>query len=388
MRRRCLFFILVLFAFRTAHAQADSTQPLRIAVLAPLYIYSAFDGYTYKLGTTSIPKYILPGLEFYNGVMLAVEHLQKENANVEVWVYDTKKSAADLNALLKTMDLTNFNLLIGSFNNVNEQKFFADFAALKNIPLISATYPNDALLKTNPFFVMLNPTIQTHVNGIFNYVSRQYANNSNILFVTRKGQFEDRLRKQFNALNAGKKINYKVIEIKDDGTTDMDLYLDSTVQNIVIAGSLNETFAANLVSSLNAFSNYRSTIIGMPNWDGIKGLDRTTGNNIEIVYSTPFNYPAGNANFNNLFENYKEKYFSRPSDMVFKAYETMYRFAKLLERHKNNLLNNLSDPSFNVWNTFSVEPVKNDNNSIAPDYLENKKLYFIRKQNGKTIGVY
>jgi hypothetical protein len=388
MLKRCLFFILVLLTFRAAHAQADTTKPLRIGVLAPLYIDSAFDGFSYKLGVNSIPKYILPGLEFYNGVMLAVEHLQKENLNVEVFVYDTKKSNSDLNALQKTMDLTNFNLLIGSFNNVNEQKFFADFAAQKNIPLVSATYPNDALLKSNPFFIMLNPTIQTHINGIYNYLARMYSVNSNILFVTRKGQFEDRLRKQFSALNATKKINYKVIEIKDDGTTDIDLYLDSTMQNVVVSGSLNETFATNLVTSLNNATSYKSVVVGMPNWDGIKGIDKTVGNNIEIIYSTPFNFSPSHTTFTSLFENYKSKYFSRPSDMVFKGYETMYRFAKLLDRHKNNLLNNLSDPSFNIWNSFTVEPVKVDNTSLAPDYLENKKLYFIRKQNGKTVGVY
>jgi hypothetical protein len=388
MLKRCLFFILVLLTLRTAHAQADTTKPLRIGVLAPLYIDSAFDGYTYKLGVNSIPKYILPGLEFYNGVMLAVEHLQKENVNVEVWVYDTKKSNADLIALQKTMDLTNFNLLIGSFNNVNEQKFFADFAAQKNIPLVSATYPNDALLKSNPFFIMLNPTIQTHINGIYNYLTRMYPVNSNILFVTRKGQFEDRLRKQFNTLNASKKINYKVIEMKDDGTTDIDLYLDSTTQNVIVAGSLNETFATNLVTALNDASAYKSVVVGMPNWDGIKGIDKSSNNNVEIIYSTPFNFSSSHTMFSTLYENYKTKYFSRPSDMVFKAYETMYRFAKLLDRHKNNLLNNLSDPSFNVWNNFTVEPVKVDNTSLAPDYLENKKLYFIRKQNGKVVGVY
>src|SRR6476646_3690632 len=92
MMKRCFIFILVLLAYTTTHAQTDTTKPLRICVLAPLYIDSAFDGYTYKLGTTNIPKYILPGLEFYNGVMMAVDHLQKENVNVEVWVHDTKKS--------------------------------------------------------------------------------------------------------------------------------------------------------------------------------------------------------------------------------------------------------------------------------------------------------
>src|SRR6266487_4359390 len=79
-----------IFFVQKIQAQTDSVSPLRIAILAPLYLDSAFDDYDYKLGNLNIPKYFLPGLEFYNGVMMAVDSLQKEDADLEVWVCDTK----------------------------------------------------------------------------------------------------------------------------------------------------------------------------------------------------------------------------------------------------------------------------------------------------------
>ena len=64
----------------------------KIAVFTPLYIDSAFIGNDYKLGSNNLPKTILPGLEFYNGIMLAIDSLQTEHASLEVNVYDTKSS--------------------------------------------------------------------------------------------------------------------------------------------------------------------------------------------------------------------------------------------------------------------------------------------------------
>jgi hypothetical protein len=44
----------------------------------------------YKLGKANLPRYILPGLDFYNGMMMAVDSLNKEQAPVEVLFYDSK----------------------------------------------------------------------------------------------------------------------------------------------------------------------------------------------------------------------------------------------------------------------------------------------------------
>ena len=65
--------------------------------------------------------------------------------------------------------------------------------------------------------------------------------------------------------------------------------------------------------------------------------------------------------------------------MVFKGFESLYYFGKLLLKYPNNLASQLSDNSFKIFNEYDFVPVL-QNGEIS--YLENKKLYFIRKSDG------
>src|SRR5689334_10517600 len=52
----------------------------RIAIFTPLYLDSTFDDLNnYRYGT-QFPKFINPGLEFYEGAQLALDSLSKERA--------------------------------------------------------------------------------------------------------------------------------------------------------------------------------------------------------------------------------------------------------------------------------------------------------------------
>src|SRR5690242_21311689 len=100
-----IFILLLCFSSaKFVFANNDTTlSPVRIAVLAPLYLDSAFNGYEYNLSNTKIPQFFLEGLEFYNGVKMAIDSLQKENANIEVWIYDTHKRGQSIQQLLSQM---------------------------------------------------------------------------------------------------------------------------------------------------------------------------------------------------------------------------------------------------------------------------------------------
>jgi len=385
--RFTLVFAFIFFVQKT-HAQTDSASPLRIAVLAPLYLDSAFDNYDYKLGNLNIPKYFLPGLEFYNGVMMAVDSLQKEDANIEVWVYDTKKKDQSIDSLAKEIEPLRFSLLIASFSNTAEQKIFSEFSFTNNIPLISATYPNDAYVKGNPFFVMINSTLKTHVENIFRFVQRNYPA-AKYIFITRNGSLEEKIQKMF--ADYSKKtypLNYKTIELTDDVSYNQLLpSLDSMKTNVIICGSVNETFGINLLKALDASATFPLTVVGMPTWDGLKELSLLQNENLDIIYSTPYNYPKDNKTIAALTTEYKTKFNGRPGDMFFKGYDCMYRFSKLLEKYPNEILNNLTDTSFKISNNFMFQPVKQDSSAAVPDYLENKKIYFIHSSMGKIISV-
>ena len=382
-------FLLLCFSFIGVQSigQPMAPKPLKIAVLAPLYLDSAFNQNTYKLGENNFPKYMLSGVEFYNGVMLAVDSLQKMGANLEVFIYDTKKSGATANSLVKQMSLQNFSLIIASFTNSAEQRIFSSYSFDKNIPLISGTYPNDAYITSNPFFILLNSTLKTHVEAIYNFVEKNYAN-AKPVFITKKGTQEAKIKADFKTDAGSNKLKYRVAELKDNFTAEqLFANLDSTRKNVLILGSLDHSFAVRLVELISEKKSYNTTVIGMPTWDVLRDFNKPECEGVELIYSTPFNYSRNDDFGKYLTEAYNEKLSGRPSDMVFKGFESMFHFSRLMMQYKNDFINHISDTSFVVANNFFIQPVRLSNESFIPDYLENKALYFVTKMDGKITGV-
>ncbi len=79
----------------TAAVQAvrDTTGRHSVAIFAPLYLDSAFDATGNYRYDKTFPKFINPGLEFYEGVQLALDSLQKEKALLDARIYDTRSTS-------------------------------------------------------------------------------------------------------------------------------------------------------------------------------------------------------------------------------------------------------------------------------------------------------
>lgn len=378
-----------LLASRPAMAQHDSTAPLRIAVLAPLYLDSAFDETdTYKLGNTNIPKYFLPGLEFYHGVMAAVDSLQKTGINASVYIYDTRQKGGTAESIAKRIESDTVDLILASFTNATEQRIFSGLSLKQQVPLVSCTYPNDAYVNANPNFVLINSSLRTHIEGIYRHLQRNYPI-GRFIYLTRKGTQEDRVFTLFT--ETGKKtapISYTTIQLNDDFTTeDIEPLLDSNRQNVIICGSLDENFGATLLRALDQTTSYQLVVSGMPTWDGMKTVAGTTNQKMTILYTTPYNYPRKDKRIEALVTAYKSKFNGRPSDMFFKGYETMYGFTRRLFLYRSDFLNKLQDNTFNLTNSFQFVPVKQNPQSQVPDYMENKKLYYITVAQGAVKSI-
>ncbi len=378
MKHLFVISLWVLVSSLTGSTYAQTAGPMKIAVFAPVYIDDAFNNGNYSLGNNNIPKNILPGLDFYNGIQLAIDSLQAEGQQLEILFFDLKNKQETLEKLIQSGKLNGTALLIASFNNRADIKPLADYAKSKQIPLISSTYPNDAGIRSNPFFALVNPTLITHIEGLYKYLQKNYPTDP-IIYVKKSGQLEDMIEQTFLELN--KKTPALPLKLKSISVTDsinIALYnstLDSTRTNIILCGTVNEGFGINLVKSVAANKSYKSIVLGMPTWDAIKDLGKGT----EIIYSTPFNYNRTDKLLQSISTQYRNKLQGRPSDMVFKGFESLYHFGKLLLKYPNNLATQLSDNSFKIFNEYDFVPVL-QNGEIS--YLENKKLYFVRKSDG------
>jgi hypothetical protein len=365
-------FVLLLSCFAKTYAQTTSTIQVakKVVVFIPLEIDAAFNGPDYILGNNNLPKTMLPGLDFYNGVLMAIDSLKKSNASLDIRIIDTKQKNTSLVTILSDSSIQKTALIISAVTNRADTKLIADFALTHQTPMVSAIFPNDAGVTNNPFFTVLNPTLKTQCEAISNYIQNNFAKNT-ILYCKKKGATEDYIQSIIVDNNSKTAKSFLNIEVEDSIMfSDLAPYLDSTKQNILLCGSLKESFGSALVRILNENPAYKATVIGMPTWDGDKSLNTP---NVEIIYASPYNFNGNEKLLKQLSAAYKLKYLGRPSDQFFKGYETLLYFTNTL----------LSNP-IHVFNSLKLVPVYNSSIKSQIDYQENKNLYFFRKQNGQV----
>lgn len=385
-----LIVLLVLIQTIPAFSQKDTvSRRFHIAIFTPLYLDSAFDvTETYRYGS-AFPRFFNAGLEFYEGAQLAIDSLQREGVTLDVHVYDTKAGNSGFINLVKSDTLNKMDMIIGHVT-VNEAKLLADSAAKKNVPFINVNFPNDAGVANNPNFVILNSTLRTHCEGLYRFLQKNFAL-SPIVVLRKKGQQEDvvlNYLKEIEKTTASVPLKLKYVTLEKDFTPQqLTPHLDPGKTTVAIAGSLDLNFAQRLCQQLATLtSSHATTIFGMPTWD-VADFAKPDYKNLEIYYSTPFYISPEDKNAEVLEQVFKTKFYSRPSDMVYRGYETVYHFGKLLMLHKENIGSGLSDKRFSVFTQFDIQPVI-DKKTNTLDYFENKKLYFIKKIDGTVKAVY
>ncbi len=381
------FFPLLFVHIQSLFAQNDSpVAKQRIAIFAPLYLDSAFDAsYNYRFGT-NFPKYITPGLEFYEGAQIALDSLAREGDSLEVFIFDTRSASKDLKEQLEQVKADSVQMIIAYNSAVSEMQQMAFSSQKMKIPFINVNLPNDGGIYENPYFVILNSTLRTHIEGIYRYIQKYYPLD-NIIVFRKKGQMEDLIQSYID--DAGKNtmsvpLKMKYVDLPDSfSVNQLTPHLDSNRHSLCIAGSLDENFGKHMAQQLASVSSrYPVTLMGMPTFDNIDlEFSKREFKGLEIVYSTPFYNPRTDSVSQKIINWFNSKMFARPGDMVMRGYEATWRFSKLLLKYKKDIASNISRKEYNVFRELDIQPVMNKK-TLTLDYFENKKLFFIKMQNG------
>jgi hypothetical protein len=375
MKRIFIVSLSLFFIGKAAPAQEIKRQ--KLAIFTPLYLDSAFDiagNFRYeKVGA----KFSNPGLDFYYGAQLALDSLQKRGAPLEVFFLDSRSKQTIPQQLAKP-ELKDVEMLLAQ-SNVAETQALSEEALRKKIPFISATLPNDAGVSNNPYLVVLNSTLQAHVESIYRYLQKYHSLDKIVVF-RRSGGQEEQLKNYFTGFAKSTLSTPLSIKFVDIGTTftpqTIAANLDSTRKTICIAGSLDEAFGLKLNAALSSLNKtYPVTVIGMPTWDN---FNISKFSDLEIIYTTPFFYNRSSSLENQLASEYSKEMSNKPSDLFFRGYETVLRFGLLLLDTKKDVSSNLTRKGNTVLTQLDIQPVFKDRSAMILDYFENKHLYFIK----------
>jgi hypothetical protein len=383
-----IVLLIALLSSANLYAQNDTTQKApvyKVGIFAPLYLDSVFNKNTFKY-RQAVPRFIMPAVDFVQGALIALDSLQAGEDYIDASVYDTKSYTEKIPDLIRNKKLDSLQLIIGS---VRDEDFaqLAAFALQKNILFISATYPNVAGITENPFLIVMNSTLKSHCDAIYSYILQNHGTDK-IYLCRQKGKQEDMVAAYFKMMNEqdGKPLLPIEILNMDDNVTAAFLKskLDSNSKNIIIGGSLDETFAGNIAkASFDLNKTYGITLIGMPNWDGFSAFyNKKALTGFPVYFTTPFYTEKTDAFSKWLYTAYHNKYRGKPSDMAYKGFESVYLFTKLLAKYPDSFMSHISDKNMKVLCDYNFRPVKQNDKAAVPDYFENKHLYIIKILNG------
>ena len=386
------FLLIILFVSAAkSHAQTEPLdKPKHIAIFLPLYLDSAFDATGNYRFDKNFPKFLSPGLEFYEGAQLALDSLKKEGLKLEISLYDTKSHTKNIQDILQSEEFQSTELMIGHISP-SEIRLLANEAYHKKIPFINTNYPNDGNIVNNPSLVILNSTLKTHCEGIYKFLQKNYST-STITVFGKNGLMEQRLKNYFSdaeksTLSVPLKLKFVSVD-NNINPVQLSKYLDSNIQNICVLASLDENFARSFCAQVSALGkSYNTTILGMPTWDNIDFMPAEYSGP-EIIYSTPFYINPNDSLVRSIQQYFSSNYFMKGSDMIIRGFETTYHFAKLLKLFGSDLTSHIGSKKFEVINNFDIEPVYTNKQNTSPDYYENKKLYFVKRVDGKVTAVY
>ncbi|MBO9682842.1 MAG: ABC transporter substrate-binding protein [Flavisolibacter sp.] len=375
MKKIISLFTLSFLIAGVLHAQ--EIKKYKIAIFTPLYLDSAFDATGNFRYEKTGARFVNAGLDFYYGAQLALDSLQKRGAPLDVFVYDSRGKQSISSQLAKP-EMRDVDMILAQ-TNATETKLLAEAALRRKIPFISATFPNDAGVDNNPYFVILNTTLKSQVDGIYRFLQKYHSLDRIVMF-TRPGTQEDLLKNYFNDVaksTASTSLNIQFVNVGADYVPQtLARHLDSTKRTVVLAGSLDEAFATKLTQTLAGLNNrYPVRVIGMPTWEN---YNFTKANDLEIIYTTPFNYDRNAPLENTLATEYTKTMSLRPSDLFFRGYETTLRFGLLLLDTGKDVSSNLSRKGNIVFTQFDIQPVFKDQSKMSLDYFENKHLYFVK----------
>jgi hypothetical protein len=345
----------------------------RIDVIAPLYLDELVQGdaVTFK---DKVPEKAAPGLAFYQGVKLAADSLQRAGFNMDVYIHDAGSFNESSDNLIEKRKLDSSDLIIGAVTG-HDVPGLAAYAKARKVNFVSALSAADGNVKDNQYFTLLQPTLKSHCEWLVNAVAHRYPGQKIGLLYRTTIPAEDNAFKYITDVKSPKVSFVKLQCNAMPGYNALNTLFDTVTPNVIIMAILDTNYADSLMKKISTeFPVNHFDVYGMPSWYDMGALTKTNAfKNMSVHVSHPFYVDYAAEDSKALSRRFKKEYGGKPSDIVFRGYETVFWYASLLKGYGTIFNEKYSDVSAAPFTKFEVSPQFDKQGFIL--YNENRKLY-------------
>lgn len=281
-------------------------------------------------------------VQFYEGVLLAVDSMQRAGMKINLNVYDTQHNADSIRNVIYREDFLETDLIIGPVYH-DVQNEVAAIAAKNRIPMVSPLSAQSNEINSNPYYYQVNPSREYIAMQTADLISEEYFNSNFIIFKTNiyNGTTEGRLvnlihEKLYNSGFWGKPngVKFSIYDFQNEGPFGFRRILSKTRENVVFIPSSDVGELSIAVSNINNLAGeYPITLIGTSRLQQYESIQIEHFHNLNLEYIAPYwvNYkdPASIR----FFEKFRESFYTDPGSFGIQGYDVSVFFLNALKTY-------------------------------------------------------
>ncbi len=321
------------------------TGEYKVALLLPFYM-SVYDSVIRMQNETDTketdPEFVksFVFIQFYEGFMMAIDSMKKTGLKVKLHVYNLEDDISQTNQLLQNPEFKQMDLIVGPVFNSNF-KIVADFAKEHQINIVNPLSTREEITYGNPYVFQPQPINNNQYQTLVDYLNEHHAYSQ--IFIARHNPYRNAiafeelrnvLDRQLESRKGSFTGLYHEILYSRDSTYTFEHTASADFENVVITYSDSKVFILDMLRKLNELRDtFNITILGMPQWKEIDGLELEDLNNLNArILSknyTNYNLPA----VRYFVKEYRNRYATEPKEYAFTGYNIGVYFLSALMKY-------------------------------------------------------
>lgn len=298
-------------------------------------------------------------VEFYEGVLLAIDSLQQKGMNIELYVFDATNQKM-INALLQLDEFRDLDLIIGPVHP-EIQESVAAFAAKNRIPMISPLASNGVFEENNPWYFKVNPTREYQIELSAQYIADEFRNKNFVLLPMSGGSNspEAKLAEsgKTKLIAARQSLNsrgnlFHEYSFQKQGLSGVKPLLDENSENIFIIPTDNEAQVSVAVTNLNAIAEkFNVVLMGTSNLTKLKSIQTENYHHIRLRYLSPTFIDYSKPLVRRFVSQYRSTFSTEPSQFSHQGFDVSYYFLSALFQYGKDFRGCLPDYQMELTQT-------------------------------------
>lgn len=323
-----------------------------------------------------IPPHSVKSIEFYEGVLIALDSLKEQGLSLFVSVFDSQRDTSLVEELLLKKELKEADLIIGPLSSADLQ-LVAEFGKNNQKAIVSPFNPIPGLTSENPYFIQINPSFQVHSDQIIKNLNKiavrpeisRVPMQQNLLILALENDSTKVTTLQKSYAFYQKDTAAKITQIlRKNASIDINTlrpYFKKDQLNIVIIpNDSDEGFVYNslreiqkLVDIVEPRKGYQIAIVGMDIWKYYERINFQYFEAMNLHLSSEYFYDENSKRSQVFKENYKAIYGISAREFSFIGFDVMLYFGQMLQKYGTHFAAHLWKEQTQLNHTkFEIEP--------------------------------